>query len=382
MSETEIQSPPKAVLHFSCGGCGHELEAPESCAGVEGPCPVCGAPVRAPLPESFDITSPLMWDFAPPEKTPPLDSTGKFEVQPGRTLLPPPRNHPLPTREEEEAMVEASYKVKMRWLQIFDAALFLFFLGTLAVGGAALVFTEKQSSVPVTPPELSDQVVQRMQQLDQRRAAAIASSNQTLKNLLAAQNRSAAESSLMPGIAESPELTFPLFPQAPPTGFEFIQARRIPATERFLMTFEMAANPPLVLLVEETGQGTRVHGQALTQQLGGRFGKFLASQGQGEATFYVLLRPARPPMTEELLQSRPDLQKYSMVSVEPAFPADGANGCLVAMTEGSEAAKIFARRSHDTSLRPAVVQLAWRQHRESGGFIELVGFQPNAWSRY
>lgn len=379
MSEAEMNLPQDAVLHFSCGGCGHELEAPEAYAGVEGPCPVCGTPVQAPLPESEDFAPPGWGSGIPVAASPTSSAAGQPETE--NTVLPP-RNLPLPTREDEEAMVEAGYRGRMRMLQMFDAALFLFFLGTLAVGAAALVFTQKQSSVPVPPPELSGQVVQRMQQLDQRRDAAVASSKQTLKNLLNAQDRSAAEGSLMPGIAESPELSFPLFPQATPLDFEFIQARRIPATERFLMTFEMAANPPLVLLVEETEIGTRVHGQALSQQIGGRFGKFLASQGQGEAIFYVLLRPARAPMVAELLQSRPDLEKYIMVSVEPAFPADGANGCLVAMADDCEAATIFARRSRDTSLRPAVVLLAWRQHRESGGFIELVSFQPNAWSRH
>ena len=27
-------------------------------------------------------------------------------------------------------------------------------------------------------------------------------------------------------------------------------------------------------------------------------------------------------------------------------------------------------------------QMAWRQHRESGNFVELVAFEPNTWSRH
>lgn len=142
------------------------------------------------------------------------------------------------------------------------------------------------------------------------------------------------------------------------------------------------ADPPLVIPVEETAAGTRVHGQALAQQKSGRLGKFLATQGQGEEVFYVLLRPGPAPMAAELVRTRPDLQAFQLVAAEPAFPADGASGCLVCLPPGSEAAAIFAKRSHDSGLRPAVVKLAWRQHRESGNYIELVSFQPNSWSRH
>jgi len=236
--------------------------------------------------------------------------------------------------------------------------------------------------MPAAPPELSGQVVARMQQLDRQRDEAVSAARQCLRGLLGATDAATAAGFLMPETAGSPGLAFPGFSAAGPEDFEFIQARRIPGTERFLMTFELPADPPLVLPVEETPLGARVHGLALSQQKGGLLGKFLASQGQGEAVFYVLLRPAPPAMSADLLKSRPDLQGYQMVAVEPAFPADGTNGCLTALAPGTETSRIFARRAHDPGLRPAVVQLAWRQHRESGNFIELVSFQPNAWSRH
>jgi hypothetical protein len=144
----------------------------------------------------------------------------------------------------------------------------------------------------------------------------------------------------------------------------------------------LASNPPLVLPVEETAFGARLHGLALAQQSGGLLAKFLASQGEGEGIFYVLLRPAPEPMAEELRGARPDLKPFELVAVEPAFPADGASGCLVCVDPTSEASAIFARRAHDPGLRPAVVKLAWRQHRESGNFVQLISFQPNAWSRH
>ena len=177
-------------------------------------------------------------------------------------------------------------------------------------------------------------------------------------------------------------LEFPLFPSAGPPDFEFIQARRIPGTERFLSVFEIAADPPLVIPLEQTETGTRIHSQALLQQTGGHLKKFLATQGQNDEVFYVLLRPGPPPMVADYLQKRPDLKEFELVAAEPAFPSDGASSCLVCLGTNTPAAAAFSRRAHDPGLRPAVVQLGWRQHRESGTFVELLSFVPNAWSRH
>ena len=295
----------------------------------------------------------------------------------------PPRQMPVLSREAEEAVAVAGYRQRTHRLHFFDAALFLLFLGTLALGGAAVAFTQsKQDAVPPGPPALSEMVMERMQQLDRQRDQAVQSARITLQGLLGAVDAKAAGDLMMPGSAEAEGLGYPCFTGAGPEDFEFIQARRIPGSERFLTLFEIVADPPMVIPVEETTVGTRVHGLALAQQLGGRLGKFLASQGQGEAIFYVLLRPAPAPMAAELLGPRPDLQAFELVALQSAFPADGAVPCVVCVAPDSEAAAIFAKRAHDPGLRPAVVQLAWRQHRESGNYLELVSFQPNAWSRH
>ena len=41
---------PGNLLRFACMNCGKELTAPLSAAGVEGPCPICGATIKAPEP--------------------------------------------------------------------------------------------------------------------------------------------------------------------------------------------------------------------------------------------------------------------------------------------------------------------------------------------
>ncbi len=408
MTESETNLPPQGLLRFRCPGCGYGLEAASTYAGVEAPCPVCGSAVQAPMrPETAVVTLPDgFWDETP-VGTEVLGSGGstveraclpqtnqeRTELEVNWEVPAPPvqekpsrseRKHvPGPTREEEEAAAESGHRQRQHRLRFFDAALMTLFLGTLVMGGAALAFTQaKPESIPSGSPELSGLVVERMQQLDRQRDQAVQTARQTLQGLLAAGDAKSAEPLLLPGSPAADGLVFPCFPGAGPDAFEFIQVRRIPGTDRFLSLFEIVSAPPLVIPVEETAAGTRVHGLALAQQQGGRLGKFLATQGQGEEVFYVLLRPGPAPMAAELVRSRPDLQLFQLVAAEPAFPADGASGCLVCLTPGSEAAAIFAKRSHDSGLRPAVVKLAWRQHRESGNYIELLSFQPNSWSRH
>ncbi len=385
--------PAANVLHFTCGGCHSCLEVGVGFAGVEAPCPVCGIPVRAPLDDS------AYWQalgLVPIRSPRPPESGGAAGIQPlpsapvwNRLSLPPGRDEaPAPTgeqwtREKEEAAAAQRHRRRARRLKVFDAVLGLLLLGMLVLGGAALAFTQpKADALPQAPPELSALVLERMQQLDRQRDQAVQSARSSLSALLGAKDAVAADPFFLPGSLKPADFKFPLFPGSVPDDFEFIQARRIAGTDRFLSIFEMASDPPMVVPVEETPAGSRVHGGALAQQSLGRLGKFLASQGAGEAVFYVLLRPAPPPMAADLLKSRPDLKPFYLVAIEPAFPADGAAGCLVCLAPGSEAAEIFARRAHDSGLRPAVVTLAWRQHRESGNFVELAAFEPNAWSRH
>jgi hypothetical protein len=401
MSEPDPILPPEPLLRFGCGGCGQELEAPPAYAGVTGPCPVCGTPVRAPdaaadaalrhpaqapkaglhLPplsrETGGVAAPGLSDPSAAAPT----AAGPSPALP-RADLPLPRPRPLPTRDEEEAEAVADDRQKEFRLRFFDAALLLLFVGTLAMGGAALAFTQsKRGTPPAASPGLSGLVVERMQQLDQHRDQAVEEAKAAMQHWVTASDPAAMEDQCLPG-DPLPAVPGWAEPGKGPLDFEFIQARRIPGTERFLTMFEVLADPPLVVPVEETPAGARLHGRAMVQQQRGTLAKFLASQGQPESVFYVLLRPAPAPMARELVTSRPDLGDFIHVAVEPAFPADGTAACLACLQPGSEAAAIFAKRAHDPGLRPAVVRLAWRQHRESGNFVELVSFEPNAWSRH
>ncbi len=390
----DFNKPSQVLLRFHCSGCGHALEAPLAFAGVTGPCPLCATPVQAPLePVTTLVELPDgFWDepVPPPPLQQPVPVDSPLRVGPLGLPVKSQSWERLPdlevpvsmavTRDEEEAHAVASHRRKRLYLHVFDAILFLLLIGTLVFGGAALAFTEpKPNAVPQGPPELSRLVVERMQQRDEQRHQSLQAARSALAGLAGAANQQEAAAWLMPG---GGEMDFPLFPGVVPSDFEFIQARRLPGTNRFLSLFEIAADSPLVIPVEETEAGSLIHGQALMQQMRGRLSKFLATQGQGEEVFYVLLRPGPAPMVADYLQKRPDLKEFELVAVEPAFPADGTSSCLVCVNRDSPPAVVFARRAHDSGLRPAVVRLGWRQHRESGTFVELLSFIPNAWSRH
>ena len=350
MPESPIDFPSAPGLRFCCGGCGRELEAPLACAGVEGPCPVCGAPVRAPE--------------APPQC-------------PAPSAPSPPRRH----RAEPFRADRPGAKNQLR-RRPFPWAWGSLVLGALGLSGAAWVWHQRgPQGEPAIAPELSAQVVDRMQQRDRQREEAVQSARRALEGLRGAADREVAAGLLMPGSAGAPGMRFPCFPGLGPGDFEFIQARRIPGTEHFLTLFEIAADPPLVVPVEQTAEGTKVHGWALAQQQGGRLGKFLGNSAEETGLFYVLLRPASPAQAAQLPRSRLGLQAFQAVALEPAVPADAATPCVICLAPDSPAGKVFAARLQDPSLRPAVVQLAWRHGQEAGDYLELLSFQPNAWSQ-
>ena len=361
--ESETDPVRAAGLRFHCENCRHELEAPLAYAGVEGPCPVCGTIVRAPLAAAL-ATGPPIGEVPVAELA--QDRSALRDCSPHRGLL---------MERAAERGGAASDRLRGR-----GAALVW---GILALGGAAAWLTSfRQSDALAPPPELSRQVVDRMQQVDRQRDEAVQAARSTLEALRGAADAVAAADMMLPGSAAAPELRFPCLPGVGPDDFEFIQARRIPGTDRFLMLFEIAADPPLVVPVEQTAGGTKVHGWALAQQQGGQLGPFLRSQGPGEGVFYVLLRPATPPQAAERRREHADLATFQWLALEPAFPADAAAPCLVCLNPDSPAGAIFAARLQDPSLLPAVVQLSWRQPRESGSALELRSFQPNAWSRH
>lgn len=389
------------ILIFDCPSCASGLEAAPTFAGVLAPCPVCGAPVRAPLlPElpslrhrtgtgpakslqatpshsSSDAQSALSASTAPPPAHfPPVAmETSRPPSVPGRfSQTPPPGGpEPKPIRQQQSLM------------RPLDTALVLVVAGLLLLMAVVPAFTTKQEPLRSSgTPQLSEAIVQRMHALEQKREAAVLSARVTLRNLATAPDWQRAEPFLIPfGQTQLRGAGYPLLAGGGDLSgsMDLVQTRRLPGTERFLMIFESASPVPLLIPVEETSQGCQAHWPALHQQLTGSLPAYLSS-GHGEGFFYVLLRPAPLPMIQSFLQLRPELGTWILASLEPAFPADGALGGLAAILPGSPAAADFSNRSRDPGLRPAVVSLLWRHPDSSPPFMEITTFHRNAWSRH
>ena len=459
-------------LFFSCGTCGNALEAPATCAGMEAPCPLCGAPVRAPAPPPDPtelFLDPSFWDDPEPEpparlvspppavhSPPPRSAAESFASEPipfpslppswfppaapapapavesgpavpaplrfpSRALPSPELTNlaipasipsrpisaadtlPIPTPtgpdaeepdvEEAEdgssasahdpARVRARRRARRR-LRFMDAGLLLLFFGVAAMAGAAIIFKEgnDKSQPPVNPPTLTAAHFELMRDVEERRSQSMEDARQIIQLLLAAPDAASAEQVMLPGRDPDLRLPFPVFPGSEPRDFEFISGERLPGTERFLSLFEVAGAAPVMLMVEETAAGSRIHGAALDQQLNHRLETLLARPGEGEGVFYLRIRPTPAPQTADFDQKRADLADWVKVDAESAFPMEGPSAFLACIAPGSPALDVLERRLHDPGFRPAVARLAWRQHRESGPFLELVEFLPNSWSRH
>lgn len=69
------------VLHFHCQACQAKLTVPAKLAGIEGPCPKCGATIRAP------------------EATPPTPAEPEYAPPPAQAPAPAPEEPPAPVAE-------------------------------------------------------------------------------------------------------------------------------------------------------------------------------------------------------------------------------------------------------------------------------------------
>lgn len=252
------------------------------------------------------------------------------------------------------------------------------------MAGAAIIFKDNKDTnhPPEKPPTLTAAHFELMKDMEERRRQSQEDARQTIQLMLAAPDADSAAQFMLPGFDQTRGLPFPMFPGKEAKDFEFVNGERLPGTERFLSSFELAGSPPVMLMVEETAAGSRIHGAALDQQLNRRLENLLAKAGDGEGIFYLRVRPTPERQAADFDIRRPDLTTWVKVDAESAFPIDGPSAFIACIGPGSPALDVLERRLHDPAFRPAVVKLAWRQHRESGPFMELVEFVPNAWSRH
>jgi hypothetical protein len=269
------------------------------------------------------------------------------------------------------------------WKRWLDVAIVAVFAGSLLATGAALRFTvpAQSKSVPGLPSNLNELVAHQTDVIEFLRIEAGEVARAEVDRYLGAASEQAAASHLLPPPDGMASPSFPPFSSPPVAGAFSVQStRRMPGTDRFLVVVKPAEKPGPVFLVEQTESGPRLHAGAITQQSAGLFQKFTATPGEGEATLYVEVCPAAPEGERETRAQRPDLAAFRLVDVRSAFPQPGDREWVFCLKPDSDAARAFARRSHDPGWRPAIIHVSWRRHREAGPYAEIESFVPSPWS--
>lgn len=351
-------------------------------------------PVRAmPLPANFEpepAQPPVAVERAP--ATPPSNTTA-FPSPPEPVSQPRLENHRQPrergifdrtagAQSHEFDIRQAAPALRRHgWNRWMDIAIVSVFTGTLLASIAALRFTVpvEIKPPPSLPPNLTQLVERETENASLRRREAEELACAAVNRYLGAASEQAAASHLLSppeGIAPP---AFPPFADALPSVWTASASRRIPLTDRYVVTVQPPEGTGPLFVVEQTDSGPRIHAGPVTQQSAGLFDKFTATPGHGEATLYVELRPAHADGEHNYRAQRPDLAGMQLVDVRSAFPG-AATPSIACFKPDSEVAQQFARRAHDRGYRRALVQLRWQQHREAGPWAELVKIIPSPWS--
>jgi hypothetical protein len=269
------------------------------------------------------------------------------------------------------------------WRRWVDIAIVSVFTGLLVATVAALRFTVPMENLKLPGlPENLNELVERetlSQRLREQEAGALACAS--VNRYLGAGSEQAAASHLLPppeGIAAP---AYPPFPGLQVPEWMPVMSKRIPFTDRYVITVQPKEEPGPVFVVEETDSGPRLHPGPVTQQCSGLFEKFTATPGEGEATLYVEVCPTPAEGERNYRLQRPDLAPYRFVDVRNAFPSAERREWIFCLQPDGEAARDFAHRvARDPGWRRALVQVRWHQHREAGPWAEVVKFIPGVWS--
>lgn len=265
------------------------------------------------------------------------------------------------------------------WRRWMDIGIVSVFTGLLLATVAALRFTVPVEHRPAPGlPENLNQLVDREsenQRMRAQEAGEVACA--AVNRYLGAASELAAASHLLPPPEGMAPPAFPPF-VAPPAEWVPALTKRIPLTDRYLVTVQPKDASGPLFIVEQTENGPRLHAGAITQQSAGLFEKFTSSLGEGEATLYVEICPLEGE--RDYRAQRPDLAPFQLLDVRDAFPAAERKHGIFCLKPDSDAARLFARRAHDPAWRRALIQVRWQQHREAGPWVELVKFLPTPWS--
>lgn len=396
---------------------------PVALAGVSGPCPCCGGLITAPQanvvagnaaallakpPPARDLPPPMPPVEALPLSPEPPGVPNPLPVPVRKLVATAPAPSPGPRRESNAVLVEqhgrgifdsstrpetpllnpappAATLRRTGWRRWMDLGIVSVFTGLSIASVVTLCYTEPRvdTAVPGLPANLNQLVEEEKRNLELRRAEAAEVARASVRGYLASASEQAAATHLLPPPDGMNPPPFPPFAGTLPGTYDVQSTRRIPGTDRFLVTVQPKEQPGPVFVVEETENGPRLQSGPISQQSAGLFAKFLAGMGQGEATLYTEVRPTLPESDgERSFRTRyPGLSEFRLIDVRPAFPENGQTQNFIAcLPPGSEAAKVFAKRAHDPSWRPSLIRFRWERAPVGGPYAEVVAFIPSPWS--
>jgi hypothetical protein len=365
---------------------------PAALAGVAGPCPRCRVTITAPL-------NPRAQLHVAPEPAP-LPLVPKLDVLPpplpaapiARRLLEDDvvleSARPFENADAEASIAASNFPLRAPrrgWRHLADVALLMAFTGSSLTVAAALKYAEPMPKKEGLPENLSELIQGEQAALAHRKSEASVLARAAVGKFLAAASPEEAHPFLIDALPEgaAPQaLSYPMFSSVLAESLTTLDSRRVPQTERFIVTLGKSFDEGPLFVVEETAQGPRLHREPLVQQAARTFEQFTIEQHGGAATLYAYVCPCPVADEREFRAERPDLAAWTLVTVVSAFPAPpGQNAFIGCIPRESPAASQFAQRAYDSGWRQTIVNVVRKVHAESGPFVEVEGFLSNAWTR-
>ncbi len=151
---------------------------------------------------------------------------------------------------------------------------------------------------------------------------------------------------------------------------------RKPGTEEFVTTVEPSDGRGPVFVVEQHGEESWIHADALMQQVDDKLNAFLKSTMSQPLLAYVLARPFRGQYPNR------DLESWPKLDIMPPFPTSELKAFVACARPGTAVAKAISKRDPSYQWSRAVVELRWSRTPDGREFIEIADLVPNSWARF
>lgn len=414
MATAQMPLPLPDTLRFQCGACESTLEVPQAYAGITGPCPYCGNEITAPSfggtvqatpapeprpPEPVPEGRPAPPVPPPIPRQPPV-SSGLQEVL-ERSSFEEGASHPSKHQEEEASFEEegsdeeveaqgssrrSRHKGERRKIvglghwhsRILGWGSIALFLAAGTTAYFCLRYSEPVApptkDVPV-PKDLTAQVLWQKDRMAERKEKAINQAVECVRKFLASGNAGDTVELLKTVQPAPPKLPHPLFPDIKPEELTSSNAVRKRGSDDFVTTVEPADGRGPIFIVEQDGEVSRIHADALAQQVENKLNAFLTSTVAPPLMAYAMVRPFRGQYPIS------DLESWPKLDVMPPFPTTEPRAFVACARPGTAVARMITQRDPGYQWSRAVVEIRWSRTPDGREFIEIADVLPNAWAR-